>query len=74
VVRQVIEGFQFENLERGHGEAGGEGPESIHAFIDACRGREYYDGRAVGLLSSRIASDPPLKGIHVLSSLEGSWG
>jgi hypothetical protein len=31
-------GFEFENLEKGVGEKGGKGPESVHAFIDGCLG------------------------------------
>lgn len=44
--RRVAEGFLFENYE-----AEGDGPESLHAFIDACRGGQPFIGvgAAVGL-------------------------
>lgn len=41
---RVIDGFEFENLEKGVGENGGKGPESVHEFINGCRGLPYYNG------------------------------
>ena len=41
------DGFYFENTEKG-----GDGPESIQAFINACLGEAYYDG-TVSLLGSK---------------------
>ena len=35
----VVDGFHFENYE-----AEGDGPESLHAFVDACNGAEAFVG------------------------------
>ena len=45
-----VEGFRFENYE-----PEGTGPESLLAFVDACLGREHYNGAdaAVGLQTVR---------------------
>ena len=47
----VVDGFLFENYE-----AEGTGPESLHAFIDACNGREHFVGvgHEVGLDVVRV--------------------
>ena len=39
---QTSPGFEFENYDQNA--QNGTGPESIHAFIDACRGEPYYNG------------------------------
>ena len=51
--RELLEpGFEFENYDQHAGD--GTGPESVHAFVDACLGREFYNG-ASGLIGLRTA-------------------
>ena len=53
VEKPAGEGFYFENTEKG-----GDGPESLQAFIDACNGKEYYDGAGslLGLKTVQVIS------------------
>ncbi len=39
---QTSPGFEFENYDQNAQD--NTGPESIHAFVDACRGEPYYNG------------------------------
>lgn len=40
---EKVDSFVFENLETGvNGK--GRGPESVHEFIDGCRGKAFYNG------------------------------
>jgi len=48
---QISKGFEFENYDQ-HAQDG-TGPESIHAFVAACRGEQYYNG-ADGVVGLRV--------------------